>query len=277
MKKLIAVWGSSGSGKTSFAANLAQSLYRFYKEEKRVAVVFASQVVPVLSYMFPEMKKSEMRSLGAALSKPVITKTDILKNMISVSGMTNFGVMGFIDGENVYSYPEFETDKIKQFLNELRQIVDYVIVDCDPDIKSAFSDALFEMSDILFSVVNPDLKSISWNSSVMSYFDRLNVFKVNFITVVNHKTPGPALPSENFKRTRGDVVLEVPYDEFANKKYSEGKVFTKIRCKEYARSLGEAVEMINFNEGPVYSGVFRRKNEIEYDFNYDMSQDSEAL
>lgn len=58
MSKLIAVWGTPDSGKTTFATKLARSIYEEY--QSTVIVVYADNETPTLPVIFPNYKKEDM-------------------------------------------------------------------------------------------------------------------------------------------------------------------------------------------------------------------------
>ena len=77
MSKLIAVWGTPDSGKTTFATKFARSIYEEY--QSTVIVVYADNETPTLPVIFPNYKKEDMFSVGAALAKTDVTQEDVVK------------------------------------------------------------------------------------------------------------------------------------------------------------------------------------------------------
>ena len=77
--KIIAVWGSPNSGKTTFATKLAASIYSSF--ESTVITLFCDLETPVLPVLFPFHKPEELGSVGVPLSKTV-------KRVISSATMT---------------------------------------------------------------------------------------------------------------------------------------------------------------------------------------------
>ena len=114
MGKFIAVCGSPESGKTVTALKLAQEIY----EETRQRVLFFSPdlSVPLMGYIFPHCKESDLYSIGKALDQTDIYKEDVLKRVVTVKTMTSFGYLGFKAGENKYTYPRPTEDKVLQLL-----------------------------------------------------------------------------------------------------------------------------------------------------------------
>ena len=102
MSKLIAVWGTPDSGKTTFATKLARSIYEEY--QSTVIVVYADNETPALPVVFSNYKKEDMFSVGAALAKTDVTQEDVVKQLVTVKDKQNFGFLGFTDGENRFIY-----------------------------------------------------------------------------------------------------------------------------------------------------------------------------
>ena len=98
MAKLVAVWGSPNSGKTTFAVKLASAIYSEYNST--VMLVCPDMETPTLPVLFPNAKRDDLSSIGAALAKTEVTKDDVIRQTVSIKGMQNFGVVGFKDGEN---------------------------------------------------------------------------------------------------------------------------------------------------------------------------------
>lgn len=72
MSKLIAVWGTPQSGKTTFTVKLANALNLGGKGKSihSAIAVFPDITTPVLPTVFPNKKDEELYSLGSVLQKP---------------------------------------------------------------------------------------------------------------------------------------------------------------------------------------------------------------
>ena len=112
--KIIAVWGSPNSGKTTFATKLATSIYSSF--ESTVITLFCDLETPVLPVLFPFYKPEELGSVGVPLSKTEVEQGDIISNLVTVKNMQNFGFIGYKTGENKYSYPKFGRAKAEDLL-----------------------------------------------------------------------------------------------------------------------------------------------------------------
>ena len=85
--KIIAVWGSPNSGKTTFATKLATSIYSSF--ESTVITLFCDLETPVLPVLFPFHKTEELGSVGVPLSKTEVEQGDIISNLVTVKDMQN--------------------------------------------------------------------------------------------------------------------------------------------------------------------------------------------
>lgn len=132
--KIIAVWGSPASGKSTFAVKLATAIYDNF--ESTVIVLFTDLETPMIPVIFPNDKPEDNGSVGVPLSKTDIEKEEIIKNLVTVKSRQNFGFIGYKDGENKFTYPRFGRAKAEELLARLSELADYVIVDCVSSLES---------------------------------------------------------------------------------------------------------------------------------------------
>ena len=90
--KIIAVWGSPASGKSTFAVKLATAIYDNF--ESTVIVLFTDLETPMIPVIFPNDKPEDNGSVGVPLSKTDIEKEEIIKNLVTVKSRQNFGFIG---------------------------------------------------------------------------------------------------------------------------------------------------------------------------------------
>ena len=94
MSKVIAIWGTPNSGKTTFATKLARSIYDEY--QATVIVVYTDNETPTLPIIFPNYKKEDLCSVGVALAKTDIDRYEVVKQMVTVKDKQNFCFLGFV-------------------------------------------------------------------------------------------------------------------------------------------------------------------------------------
>lgn len=85
MSKLIAVWGSPSSGKTTVAVKLAETLYAKNKSGVAVVVVFCDHVTPAIPTVFPNYRTEDVYSIGTVLSKPDLYPDDVVSNFMTMA------------------------------------------------------------------------------------------------------------------------------------------------------------------------------------------------
>ena len=110
-RKIITVWGSPHSGKTTFSLKLGQALYE--KTHASVVVLFCDSTTPSLSVLFPNFKTTELYSVGTVLSKTDIYANDVVSNLITVKERANLGFLGYKNKENRFSFPEYDGSKVR--------------------------------------------------------------------------------------------------------------------------------------------------------------------
>ena len=241
MSKLIAVWGSPNSGKTTFAVKLALSIYEHYKAT--VLVLHADNQTPTLPVLFPNYKADALYSVGIPLSKTSVTRDDVIANIVTVKEKQNLGFLGFRDGENKYTYPACDEGKAADLLNVLKGLANFVIVDCmsvlDHSILSAVS---VRQADDVIRLVTPDLKSISyWASQLPLYADpqyRLERQLVGLSITENDVF----LPIEEAKAHFRGVNFTVPYSRKIREQWLEGQLLKPVADRKFNARLKAIAE-----------------------------------
>jgi MinD-like ATPase involved in chromosome partitioning or flagellar assembly len=242
MSKLISVWGSPNSGKTTLSVKLAEYLYRIYKAS--VIVVFADYNVPSLPIIFASDKNFDFQSVGNALSKTEITEQEALKNINTIKGKMNFGFIGYKQGENKFTYPEYSAEKATAFLNVLKHLVDIVIVDCTSNLEEALSTSAIKMADTIFRLGLPDLKSISYFSSVLPLYSDPSYRLSEHITVLNQIEKEPIKEINKADSFYGKVKYILPYSNEVKQQGIEGLMINRARKKDYVNILKTLAETV---------------------------------
>ena len=106
--KIIAVWGSPHSGKTTFATKLATAIYSSF--ESTVITLYTDLETPVIPVLFPFDKNEDLGSVGYPLSKTEVEQGDIINNLVTVKDMQNFGFLGYKTGEMAAKILKGEAD-----------------------------------------------------------------------------------------------------------------------------------------------------------------------
>ena len=230
--KIIAVWGSPNSGKTTFATKLATSIYSSF--ESTVITLFCDLETPVLPVLFPFHKTEELGSVGVPLSKTEVEQGDIISNLVTVKDMQNFGFLGYKTGENKYSYPKFGRAKAEDLLTELCRLADYVIVDCTSNLEdSIIAQTAIEKAEQIIRLSSPDLKSISFYLSQLPCMSDSKYRLDEHIQGINTPNADVFMPIEEAKAQLGEVSFTVPFSSSVKEQMQQGKLFERSSDKRF--------------------------------------------
>ena len=231
MSKTIAIWGSPNSGKTTFAAKLAQTIYDKY--QSTVILLCADNETPALPVIFPNYKKEDMFSVGMALAKTDITQEDVIKQLVTIKQKQNFGVLGFIDGENRYTYPSFDETKVRTLLTVLATLADFVIADCTSNLKNPISRVAIKEADEVIRLASPDLKSVSFFASQLPLYADPVFGLDRQIQGINVPDADLYMPVEEAKSRLHDPRFVIPYSRAVKEQMLDGKLMEPVNDKKF--------------------------------------------
>lgn len=241
--KIITVWGSPCSGKTTFATKLASAIYNCY--ESTVIVMYCDIETPVLPYLFPFCKTEELGSVGIALSKTQLETCDIINSLVTVKSMQNFGFLGYKTGENRYSYPRYGKAKAEELLQKLRSLSDYIIVDCSSDLSdSILSQSAITASDQIIRLYSPDLKSLSFYLSQLSVYSDVQYRTEEHICGINTPNADVFIPIEEAKAQFGEISFTLPFSFEVKEQMQQGKLFEKTSDKHFETRINEIASKV---------------------------------
>lgn len=247
MSKLISVWGSKDSGRTTFALKLAREIYN-KNSSLKVVCIFPDMDCPVLPYIFPDKKREDFYSLGNLLDMPDFNTNDVLSHFVLAKGIKNVVFMGYTFSENKYSYAEYSNESANTFIDMCRYLADYVIIDCSSDLADKISYYGIMKSDLVFRIASPDLKSISFlASNVPVYSDP----KYNFdkhIVILNENQRDVFMPVEDAESCIGNVKYTIPFSLEVKKQFFNGELLDIVKDKKYLSVMDKIVKEAMENE-----------------------------
>jgi MinD superfamily P-loop ATPase len=159
MGKAITVWGSSGSGKSVFSCILAKALTR---DKKKAIIINADSSTPMLPVWLPDQIIETGASIGHALSSVEIDTALVASKVTILKSFPFIGLMGYAAGENPLTYPEIKYDTAMSLISNASKLVDFVIIDCSPNMTNFFTPAAIDAADIIVRILTPDLKGIHY-------------------------------------------------------------------------------------------------------------------
>ena len=239
MSKMIAVCGSPESGKTTASLKIAQELY--YGKKGSVIYFSPDTRVPAMAFIFPHCKDSDLFSIGKALDKTDIYKEDVMKQLVSVKTMLNFGFLGYKAGENKFSYPRPTEDKLTALLRVMKEIADYVVVDCVSDADDLISRMAVNKADNVIQMVTPDLKCIAYYSSQAELFENA---ADRSITIMNIRDRDLYLPTEEVKSHFGNVQFTLPYSRSLKQQFITGTLSERLADRKYREQIAAIAKKV---------------------------------
>lgn len=242
MSKMIAIWGSPGSGKTSLSIKLGQEIYT--RKKSTVLLFHPDMSVPALALLFPHRKASELYSIGVPLNQTDISPEEVMRQIVITKDMKNFGYLGFTAGENRYTYPSPTEDKIKALLSILRTLADYVIVDCTNDHGDVISKMAIKEADTILRLCTPDLKSMAYFSSQLPLYADPSYKTTEHIQVLNIPDADQYMPIEDVKSHFKDIACTLPFSRALKQQMLGGALSDMLNDKKYRAKLAELSEKV---------------------------------
>ena len=236
--KIIAVWGSPHSGKTTFATKLATAIYSSF--ESTVITLYTDLQTPMIPVLFPFDKPEDLGSVGYPLSRTEVEQSDIINNLVTVKEMQNFGFLGYRTGENRYTYPKFGKAKAEDLLNALCKLADYVIVDCTSDLEgNILAQTAIEKADQIIRLSSPDLCSISFFLSQLSVYTDSRFRLEDHIQGLNTPDADVYMPIAEAKTQLGEISFTLPFSSAVKEQFQQGKLHVKTTDKRFEARMQE--------------------------------------
>ena len=245
MGKLIAVWGAPNSGKSTLSVKLAEAIYGRSRGKSIIIVVFTDIVTPTLPVVFPNLRSEDIFSVGSVLSKPDFFADDVVSNIVMTKNRMNLGYMGYKDGENRHSYPEYTEMKAKHFYDVLVGIADFVIVDCMSMLDfSLLTRVALKNADQTVRLSTPDLKCISFRMSQMKIFASHGYLKDSDVAVMNIPRQELNLSAADARTHLGKIEFTIPYCPGIMEQYMEGVLYEEMKDKKFMQTVKAIVERL---------------------------------
>ncbi len=186
MGKVIAVWGSSGAGKSTIAGLIA----RYYAERKMSTIIMSFDAsAPMMPVWMPQENIPQSESLGAAFTEKAASVDIIMKRIQPYKPEPNIGFLAYTAEDNCYSYT-FEYKNICDAIRLAKDSCQVLILDCSTSFTDITVPACIELSDKTVCVLKPDLASVSYfraNSSLLSAASKFHL--KDHIKVFNQVKP----------------------------------------------------------------------------------------
>ena len=238
--RVLAVWGSPSCGKTTIAAKIAG-----YIADKGfdVALLLCDTDAPPLPLLASPSDIETEKSLGSILAAARITENLVMQNAITFKKNKHIVAIGLMKGENSFSYPKYTQVQAKDLIYTLRDIADFVVIDCSchlsDDILSTVS--LIE-ADCVLRLINCDLKSISYLSSQLPLLADGRFKSDKQLKAANNVKSIHS--RENIEQIIGGVTFTVPHSDLVERQYLEGELLKDTPVKRESKEFRVMIEQI---------------------------------
>ena len=240
MAKVISVCGSPNSGKTTAALKIAMELYNF-GNKKPLLFLSPDLNVPSLAYIFPHAKDCELYSVGVALDKTDVYRDDVMRQINNVKTLANFGFLGFKSGENHYSYPTPTDDKVLGFFQAMKDIAEYVVIDCTSNADDLISTLAKSYADAVIQMVIPDLRCMTYYASCAEQFEHLAEKRIK---VMNTMEMDLYLPINEVTDHFHGVDFTLPYSRALKQQSITGTLSERIPDSEYRKVVKDIAKAV---------------------------------
>ncbi|MCL2773567.1 MAG: ParA family protein [Oscillospiraceae bacterium] len=245
MGKTIAVWGNSGSGKSTFSCILARALAQ---NKRKVIIINADLETPMLPVWLPNQIISSDASVGHVLSSPEIDATLVAGKVAVVKSFPFIGLMGYVAGDNPLSYPEIKYDALLNLIGEASKLVDYVITDCNSYMINSFALTAIEAADVVIRILTPDLKGVNYLKSHQPLLADARFHYAEHMTFAGLARPFHAIDKTG--NIIGGWAGLLPYGKEIDLCVTEGNIFNAIDyCNpRYMESINKVLGVVSVND-----------------------------
>ena len=240
MGKLIAFVGPLGGGKTSVAMKTAIETYCSTKSN-RIFFLSPDLTVPSLGLLFPNYAPDELNTLGMIIDNTDINIENILKNVVTVKAMNDFGVLGFRTEDNKYTFPAPTPQKLIDLFSVLTRNSEYVFADCSDDFDEEISQYALQKADVLVRVIPSDLKGMTWYSANKHLYGAEGKPVLNVVNVMDKDL---YLPTDEICSKVGEVVALLPYSRSLKQQMLDGRLYERLKDAAYTRKLKGLLDRI---------------------------------
>lgn len=249
MVKMIAVWGSNGSGKKVVSLGIATKLA---EKRKNVVIINTDGSMPILPVFLPRQQIGSDGSVGRLLSSS-FQSYNALKGYVHIHPeSSHIGFMGIAGGETPITYKAFTRDNMMSLLKVLNDSpFDYIVFSCISNpVYAPLTQLALQTAEYPVRIITPDVRGIEFEKSQKSWLRGIPEMRIDEqIRVINPVRPTSPLDEVISISGAADYVLPFS-DEIYGKSIAGGLM---RGCKErygiqFEKRISELAERIMNDE-----------------------------
>lgn len=223
--KIICIWGSPGSGKSTTAVALAAVLA---EKKRNVAVFNGDKLVPALKMFCPSIEIDSSSSIGPLLMSGRYDDAIFSGRIVIHPHSEYISFIGMAPSDTYISYNEFERSNTVAMLNKTAALNDYVIIDGTSNpLDDMMTLAALELGDVVIRQITADNKGILYQDCARSIYREEKYRFDKHITVLGNVTEVNPVSEVMSVSGRYDYVLN--HASEAADKFISGELMTGMR------------------------------------------------
>jgi len=229
--KIIAVWGKSNSGKTTFAVNLACTLS---KRDRLVGLISSNLNHGDLQVFFGQSVPPE-KGLFRALNED---NPNIGEKFTEYGESKN---LFYLSVPSLYTGLLCDTvtlQNVERMINDAALVFDILVVDGDGDIANPVSGAGLWLSEKIYTLHKPSVAAQMWHQGVSDFVRELHIADKQVHVM---QTPNGEFCGKTYQNMTGlSFAYELPYVKRAPELENAGRpiyFFQDRSCRRYSKVL----------------------------------------
>ena len=183
---VLAVWGSSGSGKSIFSGILAAVLEH---RKSKVIIVSPNILTPMLPIFFPQETILNRYSIGHIFEQPEISEAEIAKHIYFTKAHKDIGVLAYAPGDTAMRYPDTTKKQVETLIDGVSRMADTVILDCSSDMREVFPYVAIASADVTVKMLSADLRGVSFLAAQKPLLSAPQFRYEDHMTILGAKKP----------------------------------------------------------------------------------------
>ncbi|MFB5678076.1 hypothetical protein ACE3NQ_22340 [Paenibacillus terreus] len=247
--KLVVIWGSPSSGKTVTTLKLAQALAA---KSKDVLAIFSDPLCPSIPFLVPQFANKQ-RSLGELLSLPTLAQEDLFRYSLSIKGTPHLGLLGYKKRDHVFTYANYERERVVDMLTLARHTADVVLVDCVSYVSAnLLSTVAMELADTVFRFHTCNLKSIMFYASNLPLLSDTRFQHAAQVPILSNLRPDQ--DSRTYGQVVGGIQFHLPHVQTLEQQTLEACLLDPLpsgkEAVAYQQGLAQMMQLIVPEECP---------------------------